>query len=176
MKTRSTTHIIFFLFSVSLLLCFQTNAFAQGPQGKSFGFGLILFDPTGGTINCWLNNVNSIDADIGGESYFGDVRIDGDYLWHFNAFNSRIVSLYAGPGVALGFGNATDGFYYHIHGDEYFYRPGGGAGFGIRGIFGIDIIPVRTPLEIFFQLGPLIGISPAFGSSLDAAIGIRFYP
>ncbi|HET7152418.1 MAG TPA: hypothetical protein VFJ29_01535, partial [Candidatus Kapabacteria bacterium] len=135
MKTRSTTHTIFLLAATSsLLLCFQTRSHAQGPGGKSFGFGIILFEPTGGTINCWLNNTNSIDADIGGESYFGNPRLDGDYLWHFNAFNSRIVSMYAGPGIAIGFGTPVDGFWYHVHGDVWYYRPGGSAGFGIRGI------------------------------------------
>ncbi|HZV12394.1 MAG TPA: hypothetical protein VFA55_04205, partial [Candidatus Kapabacteria bacterium] len=143
------------------------NSYAQRPQGRNFGFGIILFEPTGGTINYWVNNVNSIDADIGGESYFGNPRLDVDYLWHFDAFNSNIVTMFAGPGAAFGFGYPTGGYWYHVDGNVWYYRPGGTAGFGIRGLVGIDVVPTRVPLEIFFQVGPLIGLSPAFGTSFD---------
>jgi hypothetical protein len=46
----------------------------------------------------------------------------------------------------------------------------------MRAIFGINVVPTRTPLEIFGELGPLIAFSPGFGVGLDAAVGIRFYP
>jgi hypothetical protein len=68
------------------------------------------------------------------------------------------------------------GYWYNVDGNVWYYRHGGGAGVGIRGLVGIEVVPERTPLEIFFQLGPLIGLSPAFGSAFDAGLGIKFYP
>src|ERR1700733_11226598 len=82
----------------------STDCLAQGPGGKDLGFGLILIDPLGATVKIWTNPVNAFVFDIGGDD-FGPIRLDGDYLWHFDPFRSRIVKMYAGPGLSLAFGN-----------------------------------------------------------------------
>ena len=46
----------------------------------------------------------------------------------------------------------------------------------MRAIFGLNIIPIAVPLEIFVEAGPLIGIAPGFGAAFDGAVGVRFYP
>ncbi len=142
---------------------------AQGPDGRSFGFGLILFDPLGLTVKVWTNPVNAFVFDIGA-SYFGPPRFDADYLWHFDAFHSHVVKMYAGPGIALAFGDGNG-----IYGGREFDRGDNGTGVGVRVMFGLNIIPERTPLELFFEMGPLVGLSPT-GVDLDIAAGIRFYP
>ncbi len=160
--------------SAALLMLATVSLSAQGPQNRDFGFGIVLGEPSGGTVKFWLNKQNAIAASIGA-SYFGSPRLGGDYLWHFNAFNSPVVTMYAGPGVALGFGRGK-GFWYKEGKDRFFVREGSDVGFAIRGIFGVNIIPRNTPLEIFLELGPLVGVTPDFGSAFDAAIGVRFYP
>ena len=95
---------------------------AQDPGGKEFGFGIILGDPLGGTIKYWTSPTNAIVAYIG-ESYFGLRRIDVDYLWHFNAFNTHVVNLYVGVGGAVGLGNGHYGvFYNNDHEKRWYYR------------------------------------------------------
>ncbi|MDA3844730.1 MAG: hypothetical protein PF588_10230 [Candidatus Kapabacteria bacterium] len=158
---------------VFIFLCVSAGS-AKGPKGKDFGFGLILGDPSGGTIKYWTNNENAFDFYIG-SSYFGNIRIGGDYLWHFDAFNSRAVKMYAGLGLAVGIGNGQ-GLWYKEDKHKFYYWEDDELGFGARGIFGINFIPRNTPLEIFFELGPMMGISPNYGVNMDAAIGIRFYP
>ncbi len=140
------------------------------PGGKEFGFGIIIGDPTGGTAKLWLTRDNALAFHLGA-SYFGSPRIGVDYLWHFDAFRSNIVNLYAGPGGVIGFGKG-DGFWYRGR----FVRVHDDVGIGGRAVFGINIVPVRTPLEIFVELGVLIAFVPDFGSAADAALGIRFYP
>ncbi len=147
---------------------------AQSPQGEDFGFGIILGEPTGATLKFWTQRSNAFVVDVGA-SYFGSPRIGVDYLWHFDAFKSDIAYLYAGPGAAIGFGE-SNGFWYKDHGDKYFYKTEGEIGLGVRGVFGVNVIPRDTPIETFFEIGVLIGLAPDFGSSIDAAIGIRFYP
>lgn len=177
MKKLIFTQLVFITL---LFLTVFGNASAQGPGGKDFGFGLIIGEPTGGTIKYWLNNENALVADIG-YSYFGAPRIDIDYLWHFPAFRSTVVKLYAAFGAAVGFGSGYYGvFYSHKFKDDerrFYYRSyyGTDIGFGIRAMFGLNIIPKRTPLEFFLEVGPLIGLYP-FGVAVDAAIGVRFYP
>ncbi|MHB8578633.1 MAG: hypothetical protein ACYDA4_02090 [Ignavibacteriaceae bacterium] len=153
------------VFFVGIVTC---NLLAQSPGGKNWGFGIILGEPTGVTFKYWTENDNAFVFDLG-SSYFGSPRLDADYLWHFNAFNTDIANLYAGPGLALGFGKGN-GFW------DKTFRTNGGAALGIRGVFGVNILPRRTPLEIFGEIGVLVGLTPDFGSGIDGAIGIRFYP
>ncbi len=161
-----------FVLAVAIFILANTQSiFAQSPQGKQFGFGIMLGDPTGATLKFWTQNENAFVVDIG-SSYFGSPRIGGDYLWHFNAFHSSIANLYAGPGVVLGFGRGH-GFWYS---DEGFYARGSGTGLGVRGVFGVDVVPRDNPLEFFFEVGVLVGLAPDFGSAVDAALGLRFYP
>lgn len=145
----------------------------RGPNGKDFGFGIIVGDPLGGTIKFWTGGTNALDVDLG-TSYFGSPRIDVDYLWHFDAFRSRVAFLYAGAGGVLGFGR-SNGFLYKGEG-RFYSRAGNDVGIGIRGLFGLDVVPARTPLEFFLQFGVLVGLAPEAGSAVDLALGMRFYP
>ncbi len=160
------------LFLLSVLFIVGSAAFAQSPQGRKYGFGIMLGDPSGITAKIWTQPSNAWVIDLG-TSYFGSPRIDVDYLWHFDAFNSRVATLYAGPGGAIGFGKGH-GVYYKN--DQGFYVRDNGTGLGIRGVFGVNFVPTTSPLEFFFEVGMLVGITPDFGSAVDAAIGMRFYP
>ena len=149
------------------------TAEAQRPAGD-FGFGLILGDPTGVTLKFWTSNANAFVLDVGG-SYFGNLSIVGDYLWHFDAFNSNIVGLYAGAGGVLGFGEGRD-WVYKRGDDDFYVRDDDDFGLGARGTFGLNVVPRNTPLEIFVEIGVLVGFVPTFGAGPEAAVGIRFYP
>ena len=78
--------------------------------------------------------------------------------------------MYAGPGLALAFGNG-----YGLYGGREFDDAYNGVGIGVRVMFGLNVIPERTPLELFFGMDHFIGLSPS-GVGLDIALGIRFYP
>ena len=159
------------LYTVVIVISMYVQSFAQfSPYSRKTGFGIILGEPIGLTLKVWSDYDNAFVFDLG-NSYFGDLRIDVDYLWHFDAFRSRIVNLYAGPGGVLGIGEGN-GFWYK----GKYHRTKNDIGIGARGVFGINVVPERTPLEIFFELGVLVGLAPDFGSSVDAALGMRFYP
>ncbi len=147
---------------------------AQGPLGRSAGFGLIVGEPTGGTVKYWFSKDNSIVASFGG-SYFGMPRISVDYLWHFDVFSSRMIELYTGFGGVLGFGKGTD-WLYNYDESKFYDRDEGKAGLAARAVVGLNIIPHKTPMEIFIDAGPLIGILPDYGTQFDVSLGIRFYP
>lgn len=161
------------LLLLTALTCLSTTH-AQGPRGNDFGFGFILGEPTGATIKYWINKENALDAAIGGGQY-GSIRIHADYLWHFDAFRSDVVKLYIGPGLGIGFGEGW-GIFYH-KGRAYWYdRNDGDAAIFGRMAFGANIIPRRSPIEIFVEIAPVIGFVPAVGVGIDAAVGLRFYP
>jgi len=148
------------------------SLFAQSPEGRQWGLGIMVGDPVGLTVKDWISPENAFVFDVG-SSYFGSPRFDVNYLWHFNAFRSRVATLYAGPGAALGFG-ASHSFYYTNNGT--LFRVDNNTGLGVRGVFGLSVIPQNSPLDVFFEVGLLIGLTPDFGAAVDASLGIRFYP
>jgi hypothetical protein len=162
--------IILFLMIIFFTAGLTLTKAQYAPKGNTFGFGIMLGDPTGGTAKLWLNRENALAFSLGA-SFFGSPRIGVDYLWHFDAFESNIVNLYAGPGGVIGFGEGN-GFWYR----NKFIRTNNEVGLAGRGIFGLNIVPRQTPLEIFVELGVLLAIVPDFGSAADAAVGVRFYP
>jgi len=164
------------LAAVFFAIFFSANVVsAHGPDNKSFGFGIVLGEPTGLTVKYWTANLNAFNFTLGGRSYFGSPRLGVDYLWHFYAFDTRIVNIYAGPGVAVGFGEG-DGFWYEDKKGRFFVRDDDGPGVGVRGVFGLNLVPNATPLEFFIEFGVLVGIAPDVGSAADFAVGMRFYP
>jgi hypothetical protein len=163
---------IFLLPALIYILISSHILFAQSPDGKAWGFGIMAGDPVGFTAKYWTNTENAYVFDVG-SSYFGSPRFDVDYLWHFDAFHSRVAELYAGPGAAIGFGNGHS-FYYNDSG--VLVAESDNTSLGVRGVFGLNVIPMNSPLEIFFEVGLLVGLSPNFGSAFDASLGLRFYP
>lgn len=161
---------IFYSSIIILFFFFTGITVAQSPEGKNFGFGIVFGDPTGGTAKFWTSRQNAFVLSLG-KSYFGSPRVGVDYLWHFIPFNTNTANLYAGVGGVMGFGDGN-GFWYK---GKYF-RAKDELGLGGRGLFGINFIPRDTPLEIFLEIGVLLSLVPDFDSSLDAGLGIRFYP
>jgi len=161
MKSRIIVIIFFMVFALN-----YANA-----QNKNFGFGFVLGDPTGFSFKFGLGGNNAISAVLGGSS-FGTPRIGADYLWYYNSFNSSIVELYFGPGAALGFGHSHE-WYWH---DDNKYYEHNDLSLGARMIIGINVVPPRTPLEIYLELGPMIEVVPDFHSDVEVGLGVRFFP
>jgi hypothetical protein len=160
------------ILSFIIIILLSGTACAQ----REFGFGITLGDPTGLTVKFWTAPDQAIDADVGAD-YFGAPRIDVDYLWHFYTFRSKIAALYAGMGGSVGFGHTRAILFYNDEDHHrFFYRSTDEIGFGVRALFGINVTPHKTPLELYAEIGVLVGILPGFGAAPDFAVGVRFYP
>lgn len=153
-----------------LILTPESNAFS--PKGRNFGIGVIVGEPTGLTAKIWTQKDIALALSIG-NSYLGSLRIGMDYLWHFNAFNSSAVNLYAGPGVAVGIGESS-GWWYKDK-DQKWYKGSDEIGLGVRGVLGINIVPRDSPIEIFGEAGLMVGVLPGTYANFEGALGIRFY-
>lgn len=140
-------------------------------QDHGFGLGLILGEPTGLSAKLWTSKVNAFDfglgVSVGGDriSYIGNynngsrVHFHMDYLWHsFNAISSsERFPLYYGIGGRFNSGGGYDG------------------SLGIRGVFGIAWFPHSTPIDVFFELVPVLQLTSSFGFGIDAGLGIRYF-
>ena len=140
-------------------------------QDHGFGIGIILGEPTGLSAKLWTSNENAFDFglgfSVGGDrlAYKGNydrgsrVHFHMDYLWHsFNAISStERFPLYYGIGGRFNSGGNYDG------------------SFGIRGVFGIAWFPHSTPIDIFFELVPVLQITSSTGLGIDVGLGIRYF-
>lgn len=162
------------LFVLALLVPLTPTALANDYSKGDFGFGLQAGDPSGFTIKYWTSRRTAIDGYIGG-SYFGSPRIGIDWLWHYPLREARVVHFYAGIGGTIGFGNGH-GILRTYNNGAFYFRTDNGAGLGVRGLGGLSVEPRTVPLEFFFDLGLLVGVTPNFGSALEAGFGLRFYP
>ncbi|MCB2203445.1 hypothetical protein KQI65_01750 [bacterium] len=164
-----------------LLIVFPAfTAHAQGPKGRSFGIGFSVGEPTAVSARFWLSSENSWDLALG-SSAMGNPHVHADYLWHFNdAFNSRIFKIYAGVGGVMGFGDKDNGFVVWVKKgkdkERWYYGDDSKVAIAAKGVFGLNIIPRNTPLDIFIEIDPILGITPGFGFDIQPALGIRFYP
>jgi len=158
---------ILFLFAMIMSL---SMSFSQ-PRGN-FGIGFVFGDPTGFAWKYRLENTNSVDGVIG-FSPFDRFRLHVDYLWESRPFSERNLSLHYGPGAVVGFGRTQ--YIVYNSGNGYFLR-NEEVGFGLRGVIGITYLVKRTPLDVFFEIAPLIVFAPHTGSGIDLSFGGRFYP
>jgi len=140
-------------------------------QDHGFGLGVIVGEPTGFSAKLWTSKVNAFDFglgfSVGGDriAYNGNYENSGrihfhmDYLWHsFNAISStENFPLYYGIGGRFNSGAGYD------------------ASIGIRGVFGIAWFPHSTPIDVFFELVPVLQITANTGLGIDAGLGIRFF-
>lgn len=156
-----------------LIIIVMLTGTVYSQSRSSWGLGITLGDPTGFTAKYNVNQGNAWNFNLG-SSYFGALRLGADYLWHFDPFNSSIVAMHAGFGGVMGIGESRS-VIFHNGQDEFFARDDR-LGIGVRGLVGIDFYPSSSPFEIFFEMGPLIGIAPGVGAALDVAVGFRFYP
>jgi len=160
--------------TIALVLLVPGILHAQ-PKIDDFGFGLILGEPTGITLKGGAGRTNAWDFALG-SSWFGSLRLHGDYLWNVDAFNSNKAGLYFGLGGVLGVGRGKGVFIKGNEGRWYYYDDDNAIALGARVVAGFNTIPFNAPVEMFVEAAPIIGLYPAQGVGVDVALGIRFYP
>jgi hypothetical protein len=129
---------------------------AEGP----FGLGIILGEPTGLSAKVWLNGRMAIDG--AGAWSFTDqaaLHLHADYLVHF--FNRLDVDrgslpLYVGIGGRVKFLDEDDLV-------------------GIRVPLGAAYLLEGVPVDIFFEVVPLMDVAPETEFRMNAAIGFRYF-
>lgn len=141
---------------VVLLLCVHT-ASAQ----KEIGVGVILGEPSGISLKQWVSRTTAFDAGFAW-SFANDtaIQLHADYLYHrvylfeSDDFEGRLPVYY-------GIGART------VLGDD--------PTVGIRFPVGIGRTFSSYPLELFFEIVPILDVAPKSSFDLNAAIGARYY-
>ena len=139
-----------------LLAAFSSGNVAA--QDSGFGLGIILGEPTGISFKNWIGSSTAIDGGIAWSfSNNNSLHLHMDYLVHnFNIFKAKKGKL---------------ALYYGIGGRIMTEK----SRVGIRIPVGINYIFGDAPLDIFFELAPVLDLVPSTEFGLTGGIGIRYY-
>jgi hypothetical protein len=142
----------------------KTSSSGDSPDsyvGK-LGAGVIVGEPTGGSLKYWLNDTLAIDGAVGWSSHDNtDLYLHGDVLWH----NFDLIPVAQGRlPVYLGVGGLM-----RFRGDNQDNQA------GVRVPVGLSYMFDRVPVDIFVEIAPAIDFTPDVRGDLTGGAGIRFW-
>lgn len=140
-----------------LLIAFLSSNVSA--QEKGFGLGIILGEPTGISFKNWLGSKTAIDGGIAWSfSKDESLHIHLDYLIHnFNIFEVK---------------NNNLALYYGIGGRVKAEEE---SRVGVRIPVGINYLFRDIPLDVFFELVPVLDLMPSTDFDLTGGVGIRYF-
>lgn len=128
-------------------------------QDRGFGLGVILGEPTGVSFKNWVGRREAFDVAVAwsfeGE---GAIHIHADYLFH----NFRLFNIEKGDLV----------FYYGIGARV---KTVDKTQVGVRIPVGLSYLFEKDPVEIFFELGPILNLTPKTLFRMTTGVGVRYY-
>lgn len=128
-------------------------------QYRGTGIGVILGEPTGIAVKKWLNFKAAFA--MAASWSFAD---DGGFHLHIDYIVHRTDLIKTVKGGTL--------MYYGI-GERF--KLGTPNRFGIRIPLGINHALEKKPFDLFFEVVPILDLSPAAGSEISIAGGFRYY-
>ncbi|MBA4313218.1 MAG: hypothetical protein C0417_11375 [Chlorobiaceae bacterium] len=129
-------------------------------QDRGFGLGIMIGEPTGINGKGWLTHRSAIDAGLAWSLvHRTSLHIHVDYLMHsFNVFpQAERLPLYYGIGGRI---RTNEG-----HNTQL----------GLRMVGGIEYMFASAPFDIFFEIAPILDLTPKTELNMNAGIGARFY-
>lgn len=138
------------------LVCF--GSFANDAGG--FGLGIVIGEPTGVSFKQWTTQ---------------ETALAGAVAWSFEdetAFHAHVDYLIHRPGPT-GVGEGTMLLYFGIGGrlkaEEEDTRV------GMRVPLGIDYVFAGAPMDVFFEVAPLLDLAPGTEFRVNGGIGVRYH-
>jgi len=133
---------------------------ASAIEGRNgWGIGVIIGEPTGISLKIWNSRTTAIDAAAAWSfKDEGKLHLHMDYLFHnFKLFKARHgkLPLYFGIGGRIKFEDEIR--------------------VGVRLPVGICYILKDTPIDIFFEIVPLLDLVPETDFNFNASIGLRYF-
>ena len=140
--------------------------------------GIIFGEPTGFSGKFWQDSTHAIDIGLA-FSFNSFFLTYADYLFHFpGAFgrSSEFVSQlnpYLGPGAVLFVSTASSTF--STRDNRTYFDRSNSIGLGVRFAAGIEWLAPKTPIGVFVEIAPGIGIIPGTFGFVQGGLGVRYY-
>jgi hypothetical protein len=146
-----------------LLFSFFTFSFLNS-QDKGSGFGIMLGEPSGISLKQWLSQESAIDIGIA-YSFVqtSSFQVQLDYVIH----NYNLLSVARGKLP----------FYYGIGGRIKLKGNSSSddANIGLRVPFGLDYQFANDPVDIFFEIVPVVDFTPVTKLTFNGSVGVRYF-
>ncbi|MEO6458979.1 MAG: hypothetical protein ABIO95_00910 [Bdellovibrionota bacterium] len=147
------------ILSSSLFVFAVLSARSSLAAGGPTGVGLIIGDPTGISAKHWLTQDTAIQAAVAWTVDKANVfLVQGDYLWHTPGLvkvGSADFLLHYGVGAAVLFGDAN--------------------AFAVRVPVGLSYRFQVNPIDIFFEIAPVVLLAPSTDFDMQVGLGARYY-
>lgn len=145
-KTILITAIVFVLFGGTAV------------AADNFGIGAVIGEPTGITGKMFLSDSIAVDATVSWSFVKDKLYVHSDYLHHFSGlFGGDIPALLAYTGIG-GMIELQDN-----------------PEIGVRIPFGLSYTIPETPVELFFEIAPIVLLAPETDAELNGGLGARYY-
>jgi hypothetical protein len=128
-------------------------------QADGVGVGIILGEPTGLSAKLWLTEKTAVDGAVAWSMWDQSaLHVHADFLVHsFNLINvsKGQLPLYFGIGARVKLGH-----------DPWI---------GVRVPVGLAYLFGSAPLDIFFEVVPILDLIPGTAFHFNSAIGVRYF-
>ncbi|HPB58707.1 MAG TPA: hypothetical protein PLB50_05030 [Candidatus Saccharicenans sp.] len=143
--------------AILMLFCLSVGGLQAQAQEKKLGLGFIVGEPTGVIAKYWTSNRTAFDI-AGSWSFSGEnaFHLHADYLLHsFIKVETGKLAFYYGIGARL---NLQDD-----------------ARFGIKIPLGLSYTFPNTPIDIFFEISPVMDLIPDTELKFLGFVGVRYF-
>ena len=149
------------ILTVVLLISISFGTATAGSNSSGFGMGIMLGEPSGLSGKLWSGGNNAFDFGLAwSTSKNSGVAFHADYVWH--KMDMITVDKGALP------------FYYGI-GVRYRNRDNSDDNIGVRVPFGLDYLFAQSAFDVFFEVVPILDLSPDVDFDINVAIGGRYF-
>ncbi len=154
--------ILISIFIAGALMAAAVPASPQSvPSPRSLGLGVMIGEPSGLNLKSWTGRTSAFDIGLAW-SFAGNssLQLHADLLFHeFGQFRPRRGRL---------------GLYYGL-GGRVKTKEDDKTVLSVRIPLGLTYIFERTPLDLFFELVPLLDLTPETRGDVQGALGVRYY-
>jgi len=135
---------------------------AAQDYAQRLGVGIIIGEPTGGSLKYWFNDTLAIDGAVGWSSHdHTDLYLHSDVLWH----NFELIPVSKGRlPIYIGAGGL-----FRLRDDNRDNQA------GVRLPVGVSYMFENAPVDIFAEIAPAVDVTPDVRGELTGGIGIRFW-
>lgn len=149
------------ILAVGLLMCVSFSTATAGSNNSGFGLGIMLGEPSGLSGKLWTGGVTAFDFGLAWSTGNNSgMALHADYLLH------KMDMINVDKGALP--------FYYGI-GFRYRDRDNSDDNFGIRVPLGLDYLFAQSAFDVFFEVVPILDLSPDTDFKFNVAIGGRYF-
>ncbi len=143
------------------ILSIGTVSIAYAQQNRGLGIGIMVGEPTGLSLKNWSRSTSAYAAGIAWSfTEKTSLHVHLDYVRHKPLFRGEFrdrIPFYYGLGARMKMRDEKD------------------SKVGVRIPLGITMLPDNVPIDIFFEIVPVLDILPDTDFGFNSALGIRYY-